>query len=74
MEENGRYKLSVENRLTKVETTLAEVVDNHLPHLQVSVEKVDIRMQALERKLAYYAGVIVAITFLGNIIIKTYLP
>ena len=37
MQENGMYKLSVEQRLTRLETTVAEIRDNHLPHLEMKM-------------------------------------
>lgn len=39
MEEQS-YKLSVENRLSKVETTLNEIKDNHLVHLDAKVDRI----------------------------------
>ena len=70
MIENNKYKLSVENRLTRVETTLGEVVNNHLPHLQEGIETIDNRMRKLEYKLAFYGGGIGALIMLKDIIIK----
>ncbi len=35
---NGQYKLTVENRITKVETNLYEIMTNHLPHLEDSIK------------------------------------
>ncbi len=37
---NGRYKITVENRLTTVETHLDEIRENHLPHIQAKVDKI----------------------------------
>ena len=31
------YKISVEKRLTTIETTLAEIVDNHLKHMDAKL-------------------------------------
>ena len=38
--ENGDYKLSIEQRMTKVETVLTEIKENHLPHLEVKVDRI----------------------------------
>jgi hypothetical protein len=37
---NGDYKISVEKRLTCVETKLDEIMTNHLPHIQAKVDKI----------------------------------
>ena len=36
---NGKtaYKLSIQGRLTKVETLLDEIKDNHLPHIETKI-------------------------------------
>ena len=33
------YKLDVENRLTRVETHLTEIKDNHLPHIEAKLDR-----------------------------------
>lgn len=37
--ENGNYKISMEGRMSRVETTLEEIKTNHLPHIQAKVDK-----------------------------------
>ena len=44
MEENGQYKLGIEARLTKVETKLDEVLSNHLPHIQDSIDSLNTKL------------------------------
>ena len=39
MPKNGNYKLEVEARLTKVETLLNELINNHIVHLNNRVDK-----------------------------------
>jgi hypothetical protein len=41
MEENGKYKLTTEHRLTILESQLNTVMNNHLPHIQERVDKVN---------------------------------
>ena len=41
MEENGKYKLTIEHRLTILESQLNTVMNNHLPHIQERVDKVN---------------------------------
>lgn len=36
--DNGEYKLDVEKRLTYLHTTVTEIKDNHLPHIQSKVD------------------------------------
>lgn len=36
---NGQYKVSIEQRLTRLETQLLEVVVNHLPHIEKKVDR-----------------------------------
>lgn len=36
---NGQYKLSIEQRITRVETQLNEIRLNHLPHLESKMDK-----------------------------------
>ena len=40
--ENGQigYKLSLENRITKLETSVEEIRINHLPHLEAKVDRI----------------------------------
>ena len=35
--ENGQYKLSVEQRLTRLETVVDEIKNNHLVHLETKL-------------------------------------
>lgn len=35
--ENGHYKLSVEQRLTRLETVVDEIKNNHLVHLETKL-------------------------------------
>lgn len=37
---NTEYKLSIENRLTGLETTLNEIITNHLAHLDAKVDRI----------------------------------
>lgn len=37
---NGEYKLGVESRLTGLEVIVNEIRKNHLPHLQVAVDRI----------------------------------
>ena len=34
------YRLNIESRLTCVETKLDEIMQNHLPHIQAKVDKI----------------------------------
>ena len=43
MEENG-YKVGVEGRLTRVETKLDDVMTNHLPHIQNSIDGLNTKL------------------------------
>ena len=36
---NGRYKLSVEQRLTRLETIVDEIKNNHLVHIEAKIDK-----------------------------------
>lgn len=36
---NGQYKITVEHRITRLETDVSEIKDNHLPHLQKGIDK-----------------------------------
>lgn len=45
--QNGEYKLSVEKRLTCVETLLDEIRTNHLPHLDAKLNYVLMTMVSL---------------------------
>ena len=47
--ENGQYKLNIEQRMTRVETRLDDVVEEHLPHIQKDVSDI-------KDRLAYYTG------------------
>lgn len=37
---NGEYKLGVESRLTSLEVTVEEIKDNHLVHIQHSIDRI----------------------------------
>lgn len=37
---NGKYKLTIEHRITKLEVAVEEMLENHLPHLQARVDKI----------------------------------
>ena len=37
---NSRYRISIESRMTRVETKLEEILVNHLPHLEAKVDKI----------------------------------
>ena len=38
---NGiKYKLTVENRITAVETVLDEIRTNHLPHIEKKIDRI----------------------------------
>ena len=37
---NGRYRISIESRMTRVETKLEEILVNHLPHLEAKVDRI----------------------------------
>ena len=41
---NGKYKISIESRLTSLEVKVNEIITNHLPHLEESIRKVDERV------------------------------
>lgn len=36
---NGQYKLSIEQRLTRLETVVDEIKNNHLVHLEEKLDK-----------------------------------
>lgn len=36
---NGQYRVTIEHRITRLETDVSEIKDNHLPHLQKGIEK-----------------------------------
>ena len=38
--ENGVYKLGVEGRLTRLETTVDEIKNNHLKHIEDKIDKI----------------------------------
>ena len=40
MNSEAKYKISIENRLTKVETLLDEIVKNHLPHIETKIDRI----------------------------------
>jgi hypothetical protein len=40
MTENGEYKISIEQRITRLETQLEEVIENHLPHIESKVDRI----------------------------------
>lgn len=37
---NGDYKITIEQRLTCVETKLNEIMTNHIPHLEEKVDRI----------------------------------
>lgn len=37
---NGQYKLSVEQRLTRLETVVDEIKNNHLNHIETKVDRI----------------------------------
>lgn len=39
MIENGEYKISIEHRLTSLETNVREIKDNHLPHIERKIDR-----------------------------------
>lgn len=39
MTKNGQYKVDIERRITSLEVTLTEIVENHLPHIEAKVDK-----------------------------------
>ena len=38
--ENGQYKLSIEQRITRLETKVDDLMENHLPHLQKKIDQI----------------------------------
>lgn len=67
MEENSGYKISVESRLTKVETQLNEIIENHLPHIQESIDGLNLKMWVA---MTFLVGNLIALILL---LIRTFL-
>lgn len=38
---NGDYKISIEKRLTLLEAVIEEIKENHLPHIQAKVDRIE---------------------------------
>ena len=38
---NGKYKIDIEGRLTALETKVDEIANNHLPHIQSKVDRIE---------------------------------
>ncbi len=39
MTTNGQYKVRIESRITALEVKIAEILENHLPHIEAKVDK-----------------------------------
>lgn len=57
--ENGQYKISMEQRMTRVETRLDDIIDNHLAHIQKDID-------IIKERIAYYAGGISIIVVMAS--------
>lgn len=50
-------------RVERIDAAVDKILTNHLPHLE---EKVD----AIERKMAYYAGAVAVLVVVANYLLK----
>jgi len=41
---NGKYRLTTEHRMTKMEEKIESILENHLPSIQKKIEKVDAKL------------------------------
>jgi hypothetical protein len=63
-------EIETESRLTKVETVLFEIRDNHLVHLAADIKDLQSSVGNINNKLAYWSGSIIAVTYLLDKFIK----
>lgn len=61
---NG-YKLTMENRMTKVETTLGEIKNNHLPHIEQKVDR--LTWLTVTTLITLLVGIITALVRMGGL-------
>ena len=66
---NGNYKIGIEQRLSRIETTLDEIANNHLVHLSDDMKELQAKIGNINVKLGYWSGgIVVAIWVLEKII------
>lgn len=63
-------EIELERRMTRVETKLDEITNNHLVHLSADLEKLSDKLGNINIKLAYWSGGIVVATYLVDKILK----
>lgn len=55
--QNGKYKVTIEHRITSIEAKVNDIMENHLPHIQQSIEKIQ---EGIERRDWFLIGILVA--------------
>ena len=63
-------RLLIEQRLTRIETTLLDITTNHLLHLSEDLKECKIGLGKIDVKLAYWSGSIVATIWILDKFIK----
>ena len=48
---NNEKWIIIEGRLVKVETLLEDALSNHIPHLQVAIDKVELKVDRIQDKM-----------------------
>ena len=69
MESNVTRIVRLEEQYKNLDKKIEKILTNDLPHLQEGIDKLDSRLDRVEQKLAIWAGAIIILGWIGQVLL-----